>query len=856
MIPLHLKLKNFLSYREETELDFAPIRIACLAGDNGAGKSALLDAITWSIWGKTRASNDREVICIGETEMEVTYTFRLGERDYRIFRRRSFARGGASGQQTLEFFIGAPGTDEWLPISGDNVRETQEGIVGVLNMDYDTFVNSAFILQGRADSFTQKPPSERKKILGDILNLQEYDELARLARDEEKAVRSQLDQSRARINVLDERLSGRRALVTNLEIVSAQVTETGEKLDLAQELAKSLALQLSAYERIREMLESARTRAGREQAALERLDTQLAQTERDRSAINELLAHAGEIEHGASELVRWRETAAAFSATLVKVRQQVDIQNAAEREIEAELNGLQRERERHLHGQRTAGEQLKGIEQQEARLVGLRREQADADELLRQLPSTRAKIEDFRHEKSILHADNGLLKTQMHEIKERLAQLQTGDATCPVCRATIAPDDRERINAEWQAEGKRFGDRYRANKPRMADIDKALPILAEEEQRLVNSDRQQAQRAGVIVQIEAGLAQRDSFQQQLQLTTAELARIDHVIATEDFARDPRTRLISAEALLIELAYDGAAHHEATTNEQQFAPFEARKRELETARTRLEGVERELASIATQQAERREAIAHTAEEISGFEGQLSADPDLKQRAQEAADDVERLTRERNELSGDLAGIERELTHLDVLQSERDRLDKETSGLALDHGALRELIDAFGRNGIQAMIVENVLPELEDEANALLRRMSSSQLHVTFRSQRQALSSDNIIETLDILIRDEYGERPYALYSGGEAFRVNFAVRVALSKLLARRAGANVDMLVIDEGFGTQDSRGRDGLIEALHSVEPDFQTILVITHIGEIRELFPTRIDIVKTEAGSKIAVNA
>lgn len=856
MTPLHLKLKNFLSYREETDLDLAPIRIACLAGDNGAGKSALLDAMTWAIWGKTRASNDREVICIGETEMEVTFTFRLGERDYRIFRRRSFARGGASGQHTLEFFIAASGGDDWLPISGDNVRETQEGIVGVLNMDYETFVNSAFILQGKADSFTQKPPSERKKILGDILNLQEYDELARLAREEEKAVRGQLDHSRARINVLDERLSERRALVTNLEIVSAQVTETSQKLDLAQELAKSLALQLSAYERIREMLEGARARANREQTALERLDTQLTQTERDRAGIAELLEHADEIEQGATELARWRGMAAAFSATLVKVQQQVAIQNAAEREIEAELNGLQRERERHLHGRRTAEEQLRSIEQDESRLVGLRREQADAEELLRQLPATRAKIEEFRHEKSTLHADNGLLKTQMHDITERLAQLDAGDATCPVCRATIAPADRERINAEWQAEGKGYGDRYRANKGRMEEIDKALPILADEEKRLIDADRQYAQRAGIITQIEAGLAQRDACQRQLQVASLEVERIDQTIASQSFAQDARMRLIAAEAMLAELAYDGKAHNEATSNEQQFASFEARKRELDTARTRLEGVERELASIAAQQADRREAIADTAKEIAGFEAQLSADPDLKQKADDASDEVERLTRERNQLSGDLAGIESQLTHLDALQNERDTLDRETSGLALDHGALRELIDAFGRNGIQAMIVENVLPELEDEANALLRRMSSSQLHVTFRSQRQALSSDNIIETLDILIRDEYGERPYALYSGGEAFRVNFAVRVALSKLLARRAGANVDMLVIDEGFGTQDASGRDGLIEALHSVEPDFKTILVITHIGEIRELFPTRIDIVKTERGSKIAVNA
>jgi exonuclease SbcC len=856
MTPLHLKLKNFLSYREETDLDLAKIRIACLAGDNGAGKSALLDAMTWAIWGKTRASNDREVICIGEVEMEVTFSFRLGERDYRIFRRRSFARGGSSGQHTLEFFLGQPGSDDWLPITGDNVRETQEGIVAVLNMDYDTFVNSAFILQGKADSFTQKPPSERKKILGDILNLQEYDELARLAREEERTIRGQLDQSRARINVLDERLAERRTLVTNLEITSAHLTETSEKLDLAQELAKSLSLQLSAYDRIRELLAATQARATRERTTLERLDAQLAQVERTRGELDELLAHAEEIERGAADLARWRETASTFAATLVKVQQQVAIQNEAEREIAAELSNLQRERERHLHGKRTAEEQIRKIEQDETRLLGLRQEHDEAKRLLIQLPATRAKLDELRHERSTLHADNGLLKTQMHDIKERIAQLDAGTASCPVCRAAIGPDDRERIHAEWQAEGKRYGDRYRANKARMEEIDSTLPILTDEEQRLIETDRKQAQLAGVIDQIEAGLAQRNSCQEQFERASAEVERIDQTIAAERFAQDARTRLMEAEAALAELAYDGAAHREATDNEQRFAPFESRKRELDTARTRLEGIERELASIAAQQVERREAIAVAEQEIAGFEEQLTGDQDLRQRAQEAADEVERLTRERNQLSGDLAGIERELAHLDKLQQERDELDKQTSGLALDHGALRELIDAFGRNGIQAMIVENVLPELEDEANALLRRMSSSQLHVTFRSQRQALSSDNIIETLDILIRDEYGERPYALYSGGEAFRVNFAVRVALSKLLARRAGANIDMLVIDEGFGTQDARGRDGLIEALHSVEQDFQTILVITHIGEIRELFPTRIDVVKTERGSKIAVNA
>jgi exonuclease SbcC len=290
-------------------------------------------------------------------------------------------------------------------------------------------------------------------------------------------------------------------------------------------------------------------------------------------------------------------------------------------------------------------------------------------------------------------------------------------------------------------------------------------------------------------------------------------------------------------------------------EQQYAPYEAHRRELDQARTRLEAVAATIESILAQQQERKLAVDEAERELTDLTSQLADDPDLQRKWQQASDECDRLETEKSALWSRQGGLEGQIAELDRLQIERDNLDKDAVTLALDHGALRELVEAFGRNGIQAMIVENILPELEDESNRLLRQMSSAQLNVSFRSQRQALSSDNIIETLDIIIRDEYGERPYSLYSGGEAFRINFAVRVALSRLLARRAGASVDMLVIDEGFGTQDSHGRDGLIEALRSVEEDFRTILVITHIGEIRELFPTRIDVTKTERGSQVCVN-
>jgi len=104
-------------------------------------------------------------------------------------------------------------------------------------------------------------------------------------------------------------------------------------------------------------------------------------------------------------------------------------------------------------------------------------------------------------------------------------------------------------------------------------------------------------------------------------------------------------------------------------------------------------------------------------------------------------------------------------------------------------------------------------------------------------------------------DELGTRSYELYSGGESFRVNFAIRIALSKLLARRAGARLQTLVIDEGFGTQDAQGRERLVEAINSTKEDFERILVITHIEELKDAFPVRIDVFKTPQGSQVAIN-
>jgi exonuclease SbcC len=136
MIPTELSLRNFMCYRENGDggalaLPFDGLHVVCLSGENGAGKSALLDAITWALWGRARTADD-DLIAQGASEMFVELTFQLGEQQYRVSRRRQRGRTGTrggqvSGKGALDLHIrdGA----NWRPIAEYVVRHVYQCLV-------------------------------------------------------------------------------------------------------------------------------------------------------------------------------------------------------------------------------------------------------------------------------------------------------------------------------------------------------------------------------------------------------------------------------------------------------------------------------------------------------------------------------------------------------------------------------------------------------------------------------------------------------------------------------------------------------------------------------------------------------
>src|SRR3989338_483673 len=141
------------------------------------------------------------------------------------------------------------------------------------------------------------------------------------------------------------------------------------------------------------------------------------------------------------------------------------------------------------------------------------------------------------------------------------------------------------------------------------------------------------------------------------------------------------------------------------------------------------------------------------------------------------------------------------------------------------------------------------QLEKEANRVLSRLTDNQMHVALRTQREKKSQEGLAETLDVIIADTSGTRNYELYSGGEAFKIDFALRLALSRLLTNKQGAKLQTLIIDEGFGSQDTSGKERLVEVIKSIEKEFELILVVTHIDELKESFPTQIQVTKDDEG-------
>ncbi len=860
MIPLKLHIRNFLSYREQVPvLDLTGVHTACLCGDNGHGKSALLDAITWCLWGKARGRVQDDLVSYGAEDCRVELEFLARGNRYRAVRSRTRAGGRrrqGAGDLQLQALSDNDGVTPQV-VSGNTIAETQGKIEQLVGMDYETFINSAFLLQGRADEFTNKTPAERKAVLGAILGLAAYDryrEKARLRQSETRAESDRLAGSAAQVQ---RELAELGDPAAELAAVAQELAALQERLGERRGQAEELRERVSGLESQAAALTERQRLLAQVEGDIEEIAASLPSMERRLMEYRRLLEQAAEIAAGVAELAQARQRfeeledtrrrAGEWQQERQSLVQAISVEQARR---EAEIEQLRRRIERELTPKAAAESELT------AALAAARQSLEGLAATEREIAAGRSRMQVLADGIGERRATMERYATEGKQLGEKLRLLENTDpagAVCPLCQTPLGEDGCQRLAAAYQGEIGEKRELYRESNRQLKGLEGELAgwekDLPRQEQRLVKQGNE----------IRARMAQLEQQIAEARQAGAELVRVQEqlmaalaALADGDFAQEERQRLAAVEAAITALAYNDDAYQQGYRRIQELQPYAQREAELQQA------IERQPAEAAAlQQAQgmlerRREEAGEHREQLRRGEAAMEQLPAAQARWQEAAAEIAELESRQQRALGRQGLLEGQQQRRESLLAAAARNQEQLAVAREEQGIYQELVNAFGKQGIQAMLIETVVPRLEAEANILLGRMTDNRMHVKLETQRERRSGPGgePVETLEIKVSDELGLRSYELYSGGEAFRVNLALRIALSKVLSQRTGAPLPTLFIDEGFGTQDASGRERILDVISAIEPDFDKIIVITHLDDLKDMFPARIEVQKDANGS------
>jgi DNA repair protein SbcC/Rad50 len=1013
LIPVSLSLRNFLSYGENVPtLDFTRFSVACLSGDNGHGKSALLDAMTYALWGEARkGQNERKpddgLLRIGSSDMQVELCFDLETERYRVI--RSYRKRSKRGVAQLELQIYDETQKIYRSLSeGDSLTRTQERIEQLLCMDYETFTNSAFIVQGHADAFTEKNARQRKDILSRILGLERYDRLQELARARFQSLDQHNRERRRRLDEIDAELANRgqhekelNEVSTRLQTLVATLGQNETELDQLRQKRQEIqqarerlteferdnaetTQRLAALDKERQYLEKQQRDDAvllqseedikRDFATYQQLQVQVAEQDRKMHSLralenrrNQLQSQITDARHEVEQrlqthsalcddrekqlqdiqsLLAQQEQVVAEFSQLVDLRNQDQLQENQRVRHEALLHertqlehAVALERQDLTAQRETAQKQLNAIDeslqtetalkeqisQLETEIALLLQLAAERDQLKEQGSAQRAQIDQLRKQ---IESARDLLDGERKHILE--AQ-QRDEANCPLCGSSLDETHRQQLGEELQKN-------EREQERRIEELGDAITKLENEMTAMRAHYRELEQKTAALDALRKSLNECHIRLENLQQQHTEAKDLHLRIAALDLAfaksaANEHTRLSAVESELKTLSYLAENHRALKQRIVELQPAERTHTRLESARAQAERLVLERDDASKKMAVAQQYIADKLyapkdqEQLTTVEGQISklgydsklhgplrnrldalsevftlqnnlqaarerraSNREAFTRTTKSIDELHQLQEQRHnqretlkdilknadeielrftELTQQLSvdrnehnqlierrGTLRALSERDIrLSEERDVLRTKTKSDQSDAWIYQTLDEAFGKDGIQALIIESAVPQIEQEANAILARLTDNRIQISIESLRD-LKTGGTRETLDIKIADEIGERPYHLYSGGEAFRTNFALRIALSKVLAMRAGTQLRTLIIDEGFGTQDSQGLDQLVEAIQEISRDFDKVLVVTHLPELKKVFPVQIDVVKhPDVGSRFEVH-
>ena len=876
MKPLTLTLSAFGPYAGKTTVDFSLFGedgIFLIAGDTGAGKTTLFDAISFALYGEASGGRERRKsksfrsdYADPRSETYVELTFRHRDETWRVRRSPEYERPKLNGGGTTTQSAGAAlfNLDTRETIEG--LRDVNDKVYELLGLTQDQFTQTVMIAQGDFLKILNASSDERKALFQKLFNTSVYAGLQKKLQEMNSACGRERDELNQRI------------LIAAGKIDPEPDFPDRDRIALYREEAGYAPLLAECLERLLEREKEAGDLARREKDAADREENRLIAVIEQARAVNadfdaldqaeaarlSLAARQSEIDDLSARLEMARKAQGLLSdeALLAGNRDELRRQEAAAAEAEQALENAEavlpdaerKKREADSHAAE-ADALLSAAKQLDDCIPALRDQAGRQKKLARQQKEMQALLADSaRADAAYTAAKEGYYRSQAGLLALELAD----GRPCPVCGATDHPHPAVLAAESVTKEAMEAADlRHRKAAEALHAADSALAALRAE----AEAGRKRLAGLGIGEnETEAGLEARVRDQRRLagQYRQA-IAGADEALKKLQIAiAENRTAAAHGRQRLEELRRASETLQNAFRDHLAAAGFaDARAYQLakmpdtdmREADLRLKQYGEQKKSLADRAAALRQKLAgRERTDIESLTGQLTAQHGRKA----AAEKTEAALAKKRALHEDALKEIREACRQQKRREEHWAVvrDLYTCCAGITGGAYR------GKLTFEAYVQQYYFKQVVAAANKRLTVLTDGLF--TLRCKEEA--RDRVRQSgldLDVLDRGTGQWRDVSTLSGGESFLASLALALGLSDVVQAQSGAiRMDAMFIDEGFGTLDDNALRNSLRVLSDLADGKRLIGIISHVRDLEERIEKQIVVTKTLKGSKIDILA
>jgi exonuclease SbcC len=778
-----------------------PDGIVGIIGQNGSGKSSLVEAIAWALYGnepsivRTTKEGIRSSSAGPNDECSVELEFDLGTDHYRVVR-------NIKGKNCI--------SDATLSVNGSLTAHTDKGVTDVivdrLGMDYKSFFISVFARQKDLNALSTLRPADRKKTILRMLEIDVLDDV---------------------VTEIDKDAKGKRTELANLNLLLFEANGQekrkkidGERLTLAADVTQ-LESSLQEQRRLLEALDK-------------RSNVVKLEWDQAEARFREYFAHqqkAGEIRAGMERNVQAIERLAKDIVSLKdKCRRATELEGANRHYLESLLHRdsmessrsqfMELEHHRSLHSKLekdavTLEDKIARARNELAELKEPSKHMASVEENLKRaeenITTSNRKTDWLRGEVRRMEKDVTSREKKRNEIKS-----MGPDSKCPTCERTLAEhystllELMEKEIAEMRIQLGELSSQLSSAEEELEKNNKVRNNIDSRLQKLRKDAIKETRLAASISGLE------DQFgRTELDIADADsnIARIGAV----DFDAVAYERL---KKELIELKKTSDQYNQLTIEAKRLPDVESQRSTLE----KQADSEREELRLAQ---ERMNLSGHSDELLDKARRSYL---EVRDRREAKAKETYSLQNGIDRKKAEIAGMDEQLKQLDEVESRVGTIQKESETLLV----LGEVMKEFRSN-----VISRIVPTLSEISSGLFVELTEAKYN-----------GMELDEDYDINIYDKGQKFPLDRFSGGEADLANLCLRLAISRVIAERSGSSINFLVLDEIFGSQDTLRKRNIMQTFTGLAKQFGQIVLITHIEEVKDLMGNVIGVKELADGS------